>query len=133
MYEDRIDEIIFYDITTRRKKKNRPGYGKKSHARFSCHLRSEAVSEHGDMYEVLKAGAEKISIDSMAVRSRLNQAGSCRIRYAVHCLSMQVRKVPLSDRIPSGYEVFLDGARIATGMDAVQWAKGERTSARARS
>jgi len=38
-------------------------------------------------------------------------------------LSMQVKKVGVSDKIPSGYEIFIDGARLATGMDALEWAK----------
>ena len=28
-----------------------------------------------------------------------------------------------SAAIPSGYEVFIDGARVATGLDAIEWVK----------
>ena len=36
---------------------------------------------------------------------------------------MQCKKVEKSEKIPSGYEIAIDGARVFTGMDAVEWAK----------
>ena len=45
-------------------------------------------------------------------------------------LSVQVKKVPITAQIPSGYEIAIDGARTFTGMDAVQWAiRGEALGA----
>jgi cyclase len=38
-------------------------------------------------------------------------------------LSTQVQRVGVRDGIPSGYEVFIDGARTATGMDAIEWVR----------
>ena len=35
-------------------------------------------------------------------------------------LSTQVKRTGLT---PSGYEVYIDGARLATGMDAIEWVK----------
>jgi cyclase len=83
------------------------------------------------MFEVLKAGAEKISIDSMAVRnpSIINEGSRA---FGAQCivLSMQVKRVGESPTIPSGYEIFIDGARQATGLDAVAWAqRGESLGA----
>ena len=41
---------------------------------------------------------------------------------------MQARRRPRG--IPSGYEVFIDGARLATGMDALDWVRrGEELGA----
>ena len=34
---------------------------------------------------------------------------------------MQVQSVPKSHSIPSGYEVYIDGGRRSTGLDALQW------------
>jgi cyclase len=43
---------------------------------------------------------------------------------------MQVQRVGTSAAVPSGYEVFIDGARVATGMDALDWARrGEELGA----
>ena len=38
-------------------------------------------------------------------------------------LSTQVKHVGVRDGIPSGYEVFIDGARLATGLDALDWVR----------
>lgn len=38
-------------------------------------------------------------------------------------LSMQVKKVEKTIKIPSGYEIAIDGARVYTGIDALEWAK----------
>jgi cyclase len=45
-------------------------------------------------------------------------------------LSTQVKRVAPTPDIPSGYEVFIDGARQATGMDALAWVRrGEELGA----
>ena len=45
-------------------------------------------------------------------------------------LSTQVKHVGIRDGIPSGYEVFIDGARLATGLDALDWVRrGEELGA----
>jgi cyclase len=73
---------------------------------------------------VLKAGAEKISVDSMAVRNPdiIRQGAEAFGRQCI-VLSTQVRHVGVRDGIPSGYEVFIDGARQATGLDAIEWVR----------
>ena len=77
----------------------------------------------GDMRKVLLAGAEKISIDSGAVRDPdvISQGAKA---FGSQCivLSMQIKQVAASPDQPSGYEVFIDGARTPTGLDAVGWA-----------
>ena len=77
-----------------------------------------------DMYNVLKAGAEKISVDSMAVRNP-NIISEGAKAFGTQCivLSMQVKKVEKTIKIPSGYEIAIDGARVYTGIDALEWAK----------
>jgi cyclase len=45
-------------------------------------------------------------------------------------LSTQVKHVGIRPGFPSGYEVFIDGARLATGLDAVDWVRrGEELGA----
>jgi len=133
MYEDRIDEIIFYDITASAEKRKIDLETVKNVAReiFVPFTVGGGIRSLADMYEVLKAGAEKISIDSMAVRNpELIRKGADAFGTQCIVLSMQVKKVPSTEKIPSGYEVYIDGARVATGMDALQWAvKGESLGA----
>jgi cyclase len=77
-----------------------------------------------DMFEVLKAGAEKISMDSMAVRRpEIVRDGAEAFGRQCIVLSTQVKRVGARPGIPSGYEVFIDGARTATGLDALDWVR----------
>lgn len=126
MYAGGIDEIIFFDITASAEKrkidiKTVRGVARRVFVPFCV---GGGIRTLEDMYEVLKAGAEKISIDSMAVRNPgLITEGAKAFGRQCVVLSMQVKRVEKSDKIPSGYEIYIDGARTATGMDAVEWAK----------
>ena len=82
------------------------------------------IRDLDDMFLVLKAGAEKISIDSMAVRNPdIIRAGAEAFGNQCIVLSTQVQRVGVRPDLPSGYEVFIDGARTATGLDAIEWVK----------
>jgi len=126
IYEDQIDEIIFYDITASSDKRKIDIDTIKKVAKhvFVPFTVGGGIRDLNDMYEVLKAGAEKISIDSMAVRNpEIIRQGALAFGSQCIVLSMQVKKVEKTANIPSGYEIAIDGARIFTGMDAVEWAK----------
>ena len=84
-----------------------------------------------DMRAVLLAGAEKISIDSGAVRDPdLVRQGSEAFGAQCVVLSMQVLRVAASREIPSGCEIHIDGGRTPTGLDAVEWSmRGEALGA----
>jgi cyclase len=126
IYEDQIDEIIFYDITASSEKRK---ISLETVRRVAAHVFvpftvGGGIKNLNDMYAVLKAGAEKISIDSMAVRNpSIIREGAIAFGRQCIVLSMQVKRVNKSQKIPSGYEIAIDGARIFTGMDAVEWAK----------
>ncbi len=133
VYQAQIDEIIFYDISASSQKRRIDletvrRVAKKVFVPFTV---GGGIKNLRQMYEVLKAGAEKISIDSMAVRNpKIIKEGSDVFGRQCIVLSMQAKRVPKTARIPSGYEIAIDGARVFTGMDAVQWArKGEELGA----
>lgn len=126
IYDMQIDEIIFYDVKASAEK--RPidlklveAVGKEVFVPFTV---GGGIRSLSDMYNVLKAGAEKISVDSMAVRNPDIIAQGAKA-FGSQCivLSMQVKKVDKTIKIPSGYEIAIDGARVFTGMDALEWAK----------
>ena len=123
MYEAQIDELIFYDITASAQKRGIDIETVKKVAQrvYIPFTVGGGIKNLIDMYEVLKAGAEKISVDSMAVRNPLIIAEGAKA-FGSQCvvLSTQVKK---SENTPSGYEVFIDGAKLATGMDAIEWIK----------
>ena len=74
-----------------------------------------------DFKDILRAGADKISINSSAVKTPdlINDAAS---RYGSQCVvvAMDAR---INKNMPSGYEIFVAGGRKAAGIDAVSWAK----------
>jgi len=126
LYADQIDEIVFYDITASAQKR---AIDLETVRRVARHVFVPFTVGGGirgldDMYSVLKAGAEKISIDTMAVRRpEIIKEGAEAFGRQCVVLSTQVKRVGVRDGIPSGYEVFVDGARVATGMDALDWVR----------
>ena len=70
---------------------------------------------------MLAAGADKISTSSAAFRKpeiiaeMVRELGADRVTVAID--------VDRNPALPSGYEVYIDGGRTATGTDAIEWAK----------
>ena len=133
LYEDQIDEIVFYDITASAEKRKIDLETVRRVARhvFVPFTVGGGIRSVDDMFEVLKAGAEKISVDSMAVRSpEIIREGADAFGRQCIVLSTQVKRVGARPGIPSGYEVFIDGAREPTGLDALEWVRrGEELGA----
>jgi cyclase len=126
LYDDQIDEIVFYDImaSAERRKIDLATVRAVAEHVFVPFTVGGGIRSVDDMFEVLKAGAEKISIDSMAVREPdIIRQGAEAFGCQCIVLSTQVKRVDPSEAIPSGYEVFIDGARQATGMDAIEWVR----------
>lgn len=126
LYEDQIDEIVFYDITASAEKRKIDLATVRDVARhvFVPFTVGGGIRSVDDMFEVLKAGAEKISVDSMAVRNpEIIRDGAEAFGRQCVVLSTQVKHVGIRPGLPSGYEVFIDGARLATGLDAIDWVR----------
>jgi imidazole glycerol-phosphate synthase subunit HisF len=133
LYEDQIDEIVFYDITASAERRmiDLPVVRAVARHVFVPFTVGGGIRSVDDMFEVLKAGAEKISVDSMAVRQpEIIRDGAEAFGRQCIVLSTQVKRVGTRLGIPSGYEVFIDGARTATGLDALDWVqRGEELGA----
>ena len=71
-----------------------------------------------DFKDLLRAGADKISVNSAAVRNPqlINDAAYKFGRQCVVCA------IDAKRRAEGGWEVYLNGGRIPTGIDAVKWA-----------
>lgn len=124
LYEDQIDEIVFYDIKASAERRQIDLETVRNVAQhvFVPFTVGGGIRNLDDMFAVLKAGAEKISVDSMAVRNPdIIRHGADAFGSQCIVLSTQVKRVDATNAIPSGYEVFIDGARTATGMDAIEW------------
>ena len=121
LYGAQIDELVFYDITASAERRGIDIETVKATAQrvFIPFTVGGGISNLNDMYEALKAGAEKISVDSMAVRNpQIISEGAKAFGSQCIVLSTQVK---CTGKTKSGYEVFVDGARAATGMDAIEW------------
>ena len=79
------------------------------------------ISDVKSAEAVLNAGANKISTSSAAFRKPelveelVKAFGADKVTVAID--------VDQNDAMPSGYEVYIDGGRTATGADAIEWAK----------
>lgn len=125
LYADGIDEIIFYDIKASAEKRPIDLDTVRSVADcvFVPFTVGGGIRNLDDMFNVLGAGAEKISIDSMAVRNPdIITQGAREFGRQCMVVSMQAKRVEKTDNIPSGFEIAIDGARVFTGMDAIEWA-----------
>lgn len=71
--------------------------------------------------EVLKAGANKVSVSSAAFRNPEIIPEIIK-EFGVSALTVAI-DVDVNPSLPSGYEVYIDGGRTATGADALEWAK----------
>lgn len=114
------DELVFYDITASYE-------GRKL---FTDVLRAVAsqifipltvgggINSLDDFDTVLKSGADKVSINSGAIKDPSLISAAAK-RYGSQCvvLSMDVK------RVGGKFRVFANGGRIGTGIDALEWAK----------
>lgn len=79
------------------------------------------ISDLASAAAVLEAGADRVSTSSAAFRKpeviaeMVKEFGRDRVTVAID--------VDRNASLPSGYEVFIDGGRTATGADAVEWAR----------
>ena len=79
------------------------------------------ISDVKSAAAVLEAGADKISTSSAAfrkpevIKEMVAEFGPEKVTVAID--------VDQNKELPSGYEVYIDGGRTATGVDALEWAK----------
>lgn len=120
------DELVFYDITA--SAEGRPidiemvqDVARNIRIPFSV---GGGISNLDDMYRVLLAGAEKVSVNSLAVKQpEIIAEGAKAFGSQCIVLGMDPVKTPDTAACPSGYEITIRGFRERTGMDALEWAK----------
>jgi imidazole glycerol-phosphate synthase subunit HisF len=132
-YREGADEIVFYDITASSEKRDImiETVRKVAEKIFIPFSVGGGIRTVEDMRQVLLAGAEKVSVNSAAVRNpAIISEGAEAFGSQCIVLGMDVKKMTVSDNIPSGYEIVIDGGRTHTGLDALEWAKrGEGSGA----
>jgi imidazole glycerol-phosphate synthase subunit HisF len=123
------DEIVFYDITASHEQRNTATELARRTAEevFIPYTIGGGVRTAHDMRAMLRAGADKVSVNSAAIRNPdLINEGAERFGSQCVVLSVDVRRREAA----SGWEVYLNGGRMNTGMDALSWlVEGEKRGA----
>lgn len=125
-YEEGADEIVFYDITASAEERGifLDVVERVASQIFIPFSVGGGISSVADMRAVLNAGAEKVSINSAAVRNPdLVADGAAAFGSQAIVVGMDVLRVPVSESIPSGYEIVIRGGRRRMGIDAIEWAR----------
>jgi len=121
-YNDQgADEMVFFDITA-------SAHGRSTmvhvieRAADQCFMPltvGGGLRSVEDMYTMLRAGADKISINSSALANPdLIRAGAEKFGSQCIVVAIDAKKVA-----PEKWEVFSHGGRKSTGLDAIEWAK----------
>ena len=123
-YEGGADEIVFYDITASHE--GRAPFldvvERVAAQIFIPFCVGGGINTLDEMRAALNAGAEKISVNSGAVKNPdIVSQGAAAFGSQAIVVGMDVRKAPVSETMPSGYEIVIHGGRKGMEMDAVAW------------
>ncbi|MDI6603698.1 imidazole glycerol phosphate synthase subunit HisF [Aceticella autotrophica] len=116
------DEIVFLDITASHEKRDImiEVVKKTSEKVFIPMTVGGGIRTVEDFRKILKAGADKISVNSEAVKNP-NLIKEASDKFGSQCVVIAIDAKRKADN--SGFEVYINGGRINTGIDAVKWAK----------
>lgn len=122
-YRQGVDELVFYDIiaSARGRGPILDLISKVASQVFIPFCVGGGINTIEDIRSTILAGAEKVSLNSPAVKNPELITEGARI-FGNQCivLGMDVRKDPTK---PSGYGTTIHGGRVDTGLDALEWAK----------
>lgn len=115
------DELVFLDITASAEGRETMVEAVRQTARkvFIPLTVGGGVRTSDDMYNLLRAGADKVSLNTAAVRDP-SLIRSCAERFGSQCvvLAIDARRRP-----GGGWEVYTHGGRQPTGLDVIEWAQ----------
>ena len=117
--EQGADELVFLDIsaTHEGRKTTLDLVGRVAETVFMPLTVGGGIQEVEDMRNLLLAGADKVSVNSAAVkRPELLSEGAAR--FGAQCIVLAID----ARRTESSWQVYVNGGRVPTGIDAVEWA-----------
>ncbi len=117
---DGADEIVLLDITATSDKRNTMLDVVRRTARclFIPFTVGGGIRELSDAAAVFEAGADKIAINSAAVKDS-SLIGKIAARFGSQAVVVAID----ARRVRGGFEVFVAGGRTPTGRDAILWAR----------
>jgi len=117
--EQGADELVFLDIsaTHEGRKTTLELVSRVAETVFMPLAVGGGIREVDDMRNLLLAGADKVSINSAAIqRPELISEGAAR--FGAQCIVLAID----ARRKDSSWEVYVNGGRVPTGLDAIEWA-----------
>ena len=117
--EQGADELVFLDIsaTHEGRKTTLELVSRVAETVFMPLTVGGGIREVDDMRSLLLAGADKVSVNSAAVkRPELLSEGATR--FGAQCIVLAID----ARRQGSSWDVYVNGGRVSTGMDAIEWA-----------
>ena len=122
-YNQGVDELVFYDImaSARGRGPILDLISRVASQVFIPFCVGGGIGTIEDIRSTILAGAEKVSLNSQAVKNPALITEGARI-FGNQCivLGMDAAK---DSQMPSGYRVFINGGRVKTDLDALEWAK----------
>jgi imidazole glycerol-phosphate synthase subunit HisF len=114
------DELVFLDITASHEERDTIVRLARSTADnvFIPFTIGGGIRSREDAQAVLDAGADKVSVNSAAVR-RPELLEELAETFGAQCVVLAID----AKRTPQGFEVYLNGGRVATANDAIEWAR----------
>ena len=120
------DEVVFLDITATYEKRHTivDVVRRTAQQVFVPLTVGGGIRTGDDFKELLRAGADKISVNSAAVKNKQLIADAAK-KFGSQCVvvAIDARSCDDLEKCPSGYEVYVAGGRKPVGLDAVAWAK----------
>jgi len=119
-YEDGADELVFLDIIASYEKRKTmiDLVEKVAKQIFIPFTVGGGISTIGDIRNLLKAGADKISINTATINNP-NLIKEAAEKFGSQCIVVAID----AKKIKNKWEVFVKGGRQSTGLDAIEWAK----------
>ena len=119
----RADELVFLDITATHEKRDTVRHMVRAVADtvFIPFTVGGGLRTVEDIRSLLLAGADKVSINSAAVRrpSFITEGAK---RFGSQCIVVAI-DAKRTGKTPSGWEVYVTGGRTPTGIDVLEWAQ----------
>lgn len=122
-YRQGVDELVFYDImaSARGRGPILELISRVASQVFIPFCVGGGIGTVEDIRSTILAGAEKVSLNSQAVRNPGLIREGARV-FGSQCIVLGM-DAARDGAMPSGYRVYVNGGRTATGLDALQWAR----------
>lgn len=118
------DEVVFLDITASHEQRGilLNVVRKTAEVVFMPLTVGGGIRTIDDIRDLLNAGADKVSINSAAIRDPdlINESSA---RFGSQCITVNIDPKRVQKDGKEVWEVFINGGRIGTGREAVDWAK----------